>query len=494
MIRTIVRRNRSILWSLVITLSLSAAVRCQAETEEPVERTRLAVGTMAPSFQLATVEGHQIALEDFEGKVTAVVFWATWCGPCKPRLKQLGELYTKYRRDGFDVIAFNVDQSQEDCRAFLRDAKYPWRHNVWLGGIDHRVAAQYGVRALPTIYLLGRGTGIRANGMSPEMEEGILVGPTVEDMVRGLLFSRRGQRGRGSTGASVMGVVVHNGRPVEQLSASLFQLDGDSSGEQAKDLSSEPGCYSYHPLAPGRWLLTISQGRMSGEAPMLRLAKEINVLEDVQWHNFRLEDGTGTIACPANGAHTLAIRRWDDAQEIWVCHCQVREIWFEDGTHKKRNAFLFPRLQPGHYEYRLSWWRGDRAEVSAGEVRVGSGGMVTMSVAPPSGTCEITGKILNVDNQLAHPHVLVRRGTVGPVNYTDLYEIGTWDTAVRFVQLGTDGTFTCTNLSPGAYTITVIQHGRGNDTVPVIQESRRIQLNGENARVTVDLALGSRRG
>ena len=54
----------------------------------------LAVGKSAPEIKGADVHGKALALSDYRGKVVALVFWGTWCGPCMrevPREKALVE-------------------------------------------------------------------------------------------------------------------------------------------------------------------------------------------------------------------------------------------------------------------------------------------------------------------------------------------------------------------------------------------------------------------
>lgn len=69
----------------------------------------------APGFTLDTLDGESISLDDFDGQVVAVSFWATWCRPCLQELPHMSRFHEQYgdadgdgERD-FTVIAISTD-------------------------------------------------------------------------------------------------------------------------------------------------------------------------------------------------------------------------------------------------------------------------------------------------------------------------------------------------------------------------------------------------
>lgn len=80
-------------------------------------------GEKAPDFTLPSIhEGlPEIALSALAGKTVYVDFWASWCAPCLKSLPLYNELYHKYKDQGFEIVAINVDNPIEDGQDFLLD-------------------------------------------------------------------------------------------------------------------------------------------------------------------------------------------------------------------------------------------------------------------------------------------------------------------------------------------------------------------------------------
>jgi peroxiredoxin len=85
------------------------------------------VGRAAPMhFTLKDMDGADVQLASFKGKVVVLNFWATWCGPCKAEIPDLVSLQEQYR-DDLVVLGISVDDTPEKMRPYAEEFKinYP---------------------------------------------------------------------------------------------------------------------------------------------------------------------------------------------------------------------------------------------------------------------------------------------------------------------------------------------------------------------------------
>ena len=67
----------------------------------------------APAFSLRDINGKQVSLEDYKGKVVLVNFWATWCGPCQAEMPHLQKMYVDLEDQGFVVLSISADNARD---------------------------------------------------------------------------------------------------------------------------------------------------------------------------------------------------------------------------------------------------------------------------------------------------------------------------------------------------------------------------------------------
>jgi thiol-disulfide isomerase/thioredoxin len=81
-----------------------------------------------------TGSGEPISNTDLTGKVTAINFWATWCGPCRMEFPHLVRLEHEFRdRDDFQFLSVSCagrdegDALRQDTQRFLSEQQAQFR-------------------------------------------------------------------------------------------------------------------------------------------------------------------------------------------------------------------------------------------------------------------------------------------------------------------------------------------------------------------------------
>ncbi len=115
--------------------------------------TAVEEGDDAPAFSLPSIhEGAEaISLAGLEGKTVYVDFWASWCAPCLKSLPLYNDMYAKYKDQGFEIIAINVDNPVEDGLDFLIDTPLDF---LIPSDPDGETAELFQVIGMPTSYLI----------------------------------------------------------------------------------------------------------------------------------------------------------------------------------------------------------------------------------------------------------------------------------------------------------------------------------------------------
>ncbi len=145
----------------------------------------------APDFTAKDVNGKDVKLSDYRGKVVLINFWASWCGVCKTEKPQLNAMAAEMASKDFVVIALASDHTMEDALTGVLDALAPQAvpegkptmekvraafsqalpngtpFNVLLdqpAGDENigKIAASWGIKAVPESALIDRQGNIRA--------------------------------------------------------------------------------------------------------------------------------------------------------------------------------------------------------------------------------------------------------------------------------------------------------------------------------------------
>lgn len=159
-------------WAKLAVLVVAAVVAGQLL----VRRSAPPVEGEAPPLALPDLQGRTVDLAGLRGKVVAVNFWATWCGPCREEIPELAEVWTEHRGRCFELLGVAEESAREDVARVAAGIPYPVL-------LDERaeVLSSWKVPGYPRTYLLD------AEGKVRRVFDGALRKRQLEEAIRPLL-------------------------------------------------------------------------------------------------------------------------------------------------------------------------------------------------------------------------------------------------------------------------------------------------------------------
>ena len=139
------------------------------ESVEMADGTGVGIGQYPPSFLLPDLNGTEMSLSDFEGKVVVLDMWATWCPPCREEIPFLIKLYDEFEEQGLAIVGVGLDQGgAADLAPFVKSNSIDY--TILVG--DRAIGQAYKVSGIPTTFIIGRDGRIAAKhiGFSSEMK------------------------------------------------------------------------------------------------------------------------------------------------------------------------------------------------------------------------------------------------------------------------------------------------------------------------------------
>ena len=130
-------------------------------------------------FELTTLDGEQVRLSDYAGRLVFLNFWQTTCEPCKRELPAFASFVAEQPEDGVAILTVNVAENADDVRTFLQEQG--------VSGLtvpldpDAQVASSYGVFQIPVTF------AINGDGLIRYIKYGEITREDIDGYIEGML-------------------------------------------------------------------------------------------------------------------------------------------------------------------------------------------------------------------------------------------------------------------------------------------------------------------
>lgn len=159
---------RTALLAVVLGVLAACAPAAQQETAQ------------APELAGEGLDGEYLDLAQMRGSVVIVAAWASWCTVCRAEMPVFARAQETYGADGLALLGLNMQDRLEPARDALaqEEVDLPSIHDA-----DGTLAVHWGVRGLPTTFLIDR------DGAVVDVQHGQVTQEWIDDVVEPVVTS-----------------------------------------------------------------------------------------------------------------------------------------------------------------------------------------------------------------------------------------------------------------------------------------------------------------
>ncbi len=116
--------------------------------------TANSIGGRVADIKMPDKNGEIVPLFGIDAKYILIDFWGSWCAPCRRESRLLGELYQRFKPEGFEIYGVGLESGKENWLKAIEQDKRIWTNVSTFQEFETPVTFDYAVTSLPANVLI----------------------------------------------------------------------------------------------------------------------------------------------------------------------------------------------------------------------------------------------------------------------------------------------------------------------------------------------------
>jgi peroxiredoxin len=153
----------------ILIFTNNCSVLSTGSDSDPDTTTFIFEGDTAPSFNVTTLDGEKIDIEELKGKIILINYFATWCPPCLEEMPYIeSEIYKKIKDESFVLICIGREHTAGELVKFKEEKGF----DLPLAPDPEReIYSKYAKMMIPRNFVIGKNGKVIYQHIGFEMDE-----------------------------------------------------------------------------------------------------------------------------------------------------------------------------------------------------------------------------------------------------------------------------------------------------------------------------------